>query len=398
MLQAHATQQDKPAVNGRQLCFFAAFLVPAAKLLAAPALLAYYSKGDLLLPALAHYLLQAAVLAAILFISSRTDKSFYELIADTLGKVTAKIVYIVYAVYFAFSALLPLLDLERFVYTAFFDTAPSMCAFAPFFILSAFICTKNFKAFGRSADIAMPFFLVSFIGLMIMSVGAADFGNVLPVFGTSFGANAKGFVRSLVYFSDTALFLPLLGSYRYKKGDGKKVMLSYGAGALFVLFFLAVFYGVYGAIAPIQQYAFVKTAQYFPALNVVGRFDLLLTYLMTVVLLFYYCFVLQSAVHCFAKAIDTEKRVWISAVLNLLLFVYTIFFNKYYNKLYYLITLNLFWVHLLFADVIPLLCLLLRRGDKFRKSVANADTVPEKEENHPSQRVSDSGKKEAENA
>ena len=107
MLGTHPIQQDKPVINGRQLCFFAAFLIPVAKLLAVPALLAYYAKGDLLLPALAQYLLQGAVLAVILFIASRTDKSFYDLIADTLGAVTAKIVYILYALYFVFSALLP---------------------------------------------------------------------------------------------------------------------------------------------------------------------------------------------------------------------------------------------------------------------------------------------------
>lgn len=48
-------------------------------------------------------------------------------------------------------------------------------------------------------------------------------------------------------------------------------------------------------------------------------------------------------------------------MLNGLLFVYTLMFAKHYNALYYVISLRLFWVFLLFADVIPLLCLFLRR-------------------------------------
>lgn len=383
MVGTHSVPQDKPIINGRQLCFFAAFLVPVGKLLAAPPLLAYYSKGDLLLPALAQYLLQGAVLAAILFIASRTDKSFYELIADALGTITAKLVYILYALYFVFSALLPLLDLERYVYTAFFDTAPSVSAFAPFFILSAFICTKSLKEFGRSADIAMPLFLVSFVGLMIMSVGEADFTNILPIFGTPIKSSAIGFLRTLGHFSDAALFMPMLGSYRYKKGDGKKVMFSYWLGALFVLFFLAVFYGVFGAIAPKQEFAFSKTAQYFQALSVVGRFDLLLVYLMTIVLLFYYCFVLQASVLCFAKAIDTKKKVWISAILNVLLCFFALFCNKYYNRLYYFITVYLFWVFLLFADVIPLLCLFLKRGSRREEKEQTRKKARAKKESGP---------------
>ena len=46
---------ERGSVSIRQLCFFLAFLLPVSKLLEAPALLAYYAKDDLLLPALAHF-------------------------------------------------------------------------------------------------------------------------------------------------------------------------------------------------------------------------------------------------------------------------------------------------------------------------------------------------------
>ena len=376
----HPIQQDRPAINGRQLCFFVAFVVPVSKLLSAPAQLAEFAKGDLLVPALAQYLLQAAVLAVIMFLASRTDKSFFQLLGDTFGYVTARIIYILYALYFVFFSLLPLLDLERFVYTAFFDTAPHMYVFTPFFFLSAFICTKNLKAFGRSADIAMPLFLLSFVGLMVMALGQADFSNIMPIFGTPAKASSTGFLRTIGQFSDTAFFLPLLGTYRYKKGDGKKVMLSYGLGALFVLFFLAVFYGVFGILAPRQTYAFAKIAQYFQALAVVGRFDLLLVYLMTIVMLFYYCFPLQLAVECFCTAMNTEKKVWASAALNILLFLYAFMFTRYYNLLYDTIAGKLFWVFLIFADLIPVLCLFLNRKPREGKKNTKKKTGTTKKE------------------
>ena len=49
-------------ICARQIAFAAAFLLPAAKLLEVPSLLAEYAKGDLLLPALMHFLTQALVL------------------------------------------------------------------------------------------------------------------------------------------------------------------------------------------------------------------------------------------------------------------------------------------------------------------------------------------------
>lgn len=362
------TDRGEHAVNGRQLAFFAAFLAPAAKLLAAPALLSYFAGGDLLWPALAHYLLQACALAALLFLASRSERGFFGLIADRFGAPAARIAYALYALYFVFSALQPLLDMERFVYTAFFDTAPPLCIFCAFFLFSGFVCTKGAKSFGRSADLSMPLFLISFIGLSLLSVGAADFSNLLPVFGTSFRSSATAFTETLGHFSDAALFLPLLDGYRYKKGDAKKILLSHAGGGCFVLFFLAVFYGVFGPVAPRQEFAFVKTAQYFPALSVLGRFDLLLTYLMTVVLLFYYAFVLQSSVLCFCRATGTKKRVLPAAILNAALLVYVLLCIGKYNAIYYAISRRLFWVFLLFADAVPLLSPLLLRKKRPEKA------------------------------
>ena len=363
--------RDEPIVNGRQLCMFAAFLMPVTKLLTVPSLLAE-AKGDLLFPALLHFISQALVLGAILFLASKTDKSFFELLENTFGRIFAKNVYLLFAAYFVFSVLLPLLDMERFVYSAFFDTAPSMCTFCVFFVVAAFICTKNFKAFGRSADLCMPLFLLSFIGLMAMSVGVSDFSALLPVGKTPFSATLQSMKRTFLYFSDTALFLPLLGHYRYKKGDGKKVLFSYGLGALFVLFFLAVFFGIFSSIATKQTFAFVKTAQYFPALSVVGRFDFLLVYLMTVILVLYYCLVLQSATYCFCKAFEIKKKVLPAAILNLGLFFYTTLCNKNYHSLSSFFLEKFFWIFPLFACLVPVLCLFLRRGEKRKKETPHA--------------------------
>lgn len=352
-------KDEKGVICGRQLCFFVAFLLPVSKLLETPSVLAYYAKGDLLFPAICQYVLQAAVIALFLFLSSRTDKSFFELIEDVSGRGVAKTVYVFLAAYYIFYSLLPLLEFERFVYTAFFDTAPAFSAFVPFFFLSAYIGTKSLKAFARSADLSMPLFIAAFAGLMVMSVGESDLSAVLPVFGTPISSSFKGFLRSLIHFSDSALLLPMSGAYRYKKGDGKKVLSSYGLGALFVLFFLAVFYGLFGPLSPIKTFAFDKTAQYFKALRVVGRLDLLLAYAMTVLLIFYYCLPLQLSVICFSRALNTDKKIAVSAVLNIGLLLFTIFCSRFYTAIYNGITYYSWWVFPIFAYLLPILALLL---------------------------------------
>ena len=136
-------------VYARQIAFFAAFVLPMYKLLEVPSLLARFSKGDLLLPAFLQFLLQTGVIVALLFVASRSEKTLFERMEETLGKWSIA-VYILCAVYFLFAAALPLLDLEKFIYAAFYDTSPTFFSFAAFFLFCGYACTRGLKSVGRS--------------------------------------------------------------------------------------------------------------------------------------------------------------------------------------------------------------------------------------------------------
>ena len=168
----------------------------------------------------------------------------------------------------------------------------------------------------------------------------------------------SAFTHTTPHFSDAIFLLPLIASNPISKSDAKKIAIGYTAGALFTLLFLAVFFGTFSAIAPREHYAFAKIAQYFPALSVVGRIDLIFIYLLTIVLLFYTCLPLQYATDLLSKIFHTNRRVWISATLSLLAFLFILFANHFYNSIYTAITRwsIVFW---LFADlsIIPLLLL-----------------------------------------
>lgn len=345
-------------ICARQIAFAAAFLLPAAKLLEVPSLLAKYAKGDILLPALLHFLTQALVLLGVLFAASQGKEPLLERLKNKLSK-GIFVVYALYALYFLFAAALPLLDLEKFVYAAFFDTEPTAFSFYVFFFLSAFIATKGVKAVGRSADLSLFLFLFPFLAILGMSFIEADFTRLLPLFQTEFPRVSQAFMRSTPHFSDAVLLLPLLLNLRYKDGDGKKIMLGYGAGGLFTLLFLAVFFCIFSSIAPREHYAFSKIAQYFPALSVVGRIDLLFVYFLSVVLLIYTCLPIQYAAQAIGRIFRTERLTLISAILNVALLIALLFLNKNYNAVYALISGKLFPVFWLIADLLPLFCLFL---------------------------------------
>ena len=345
-------------ILSRQVALAAAFLLPVGKLLEAPSLLAERAAGDLLLPAFLHFLLQAALLFALVYVSSQSEKTLFERLEMRLGKGMV-VFYILYAVYFIFAAILPIFDLEKFIYAAFFDTAPTVFSFTAFFFLSGYICAKGIKALGRAADLSAFLFVIPFFALIVMSLAEADFTHLLPLFGTKFGDTMSAFTYTTPHFSDAILLLPLLGNLRYKKGDGVKIMSGYGVGAAITLVFLAVFFGVYSSIAPREHYAFSKIAQYFPALSIIGRIDLIFVYLLTAVLLIYTAMPLQYAVDFTCRALHSKRRALYAGILNFALLLFTFYCNKYYNTLFALFSGKLPFVFWFIADMLPLFLLFL---------------------------------------
>ncbi len=372
------TPQRKEDIYARQIAFVAAFLLPAAKLLEAPSILSQYATGDLLLPAILHALLQSLILLAILYAASRSEISLHERLKGWLGK-GIYVLYILYAAYFVFAAVLPILDMEKFVYAAFFDTAPTTFSFGFFFFFSAFVCVKGIKAIGRSADLCLFLFLLPFLALLVMSLTAADFSNLMPLFGTKFSNVVTAFQRSTPHFSDGILLLPLIANLSYKRRDGVKIMSGYWAGSMFTLLFLAVFYAVFSTIAPREHYAFLKVAQYFPALSVVGRIDLLFIYLLSIVLLLYTCLPLQYSVQLICNTIHTERKTYVSAILNFLLLVAAFLLNRFYDRFYAFFSRKLFFIFILIADMVPLFLLFLpkNKGQTPRSNPDRKSTVKE---------------------
>jgi hypothetical protein len=250
-------------------------------------------------------------------------------------------------VYYLFAATLTLFDLEKFTYDVFFDTAPTTFSFLFFFIFSAFMCTKGVKALGRATDLCLFLYLIPFLLLLVMGCFTTDFSHLLPLFGSPFRDTMSAMKHTTPHFFDTLLLLPLLGNLRYKKGDAVKIFIGYGGGAIGSLLFFATFFGIYSSIAPREHYAFAKIAQYFPALDVVGRFDLLFVYMLTIVLLFFTAMPLQFTTDLACRAIGVEQKTLFSALLNGAWLVFLLFCNKYYNTVYTLISGKLsfvFWV------------------------------------------------------
>lgn len=349
------------SLSTRQVCIVLFAYGAILKLVMYPSLLANISGKDLVFPALFALAVQSVMVWSVAFLSSKTEKTFFELLSGTFGSVTAKIFYALFGLYFLFSAIVPMNENQLLVHDAFYDTIPSLSVFVPFFFFSVYAGARSFKNLGRCADICLPIFALAIALFILMSYGQGEYSNLLPVLKQPFKAIGEGGLASLFRFSDSAFLLVFLGHFKYKKGDCAKMTLSYIAGGLIVLLFLIIFYSIYGALTPSRTFMFNNIAVFFPPISILGRIDLFLLYVLTVVMLFAIVMHVQACVHCFSIAFGWEKRAFWSIVANVVLVAATLLINNRFALFYITANKWFFIPALIFAYLIPVLVWVLKR-------------------------------------
>lgn len=319
----------------RQVCFIMAVYSAANKLLMMPALLAYHASRDLIFPALALYVLQTAVVWAVAFACSKTQKTVFQIVEDALGGIAAKALMWILAAFFLFASLMPMLEQKLFVQSAFYDTIPALITFLPFFVFSAYAAAKGLNNAGRLADIALPVFAFAMFAVFVLSVGEVNAQWLLPVLRTPASSLVSGARFALYNFTDGAVMLMLMGRFAYRRGDCTKITLSYAAGALVVLAFLFVFYGVYSVLAPDTYFAVSKVCIFFTALSMVGRADLVAVYALELCMLFSLVFYMQLSAQCVRQAVfraqpSSAGYAMVSLALNAIMLALVIILNNNY--------------------------------------------------------------------
>lgn len=351
----------KNKISVRQICFILLAYTAVARLLNYPTALAYECGRDLLFPAAIGFLAEGVAVWAVAYLCSRTDKTFAGLLQANLGKTGMRIVLGFFAAFFLLSAIVPLFEQKLYVHAIFYDTVPSLLVFLPFFFFSVYAGAKGFENIGRCADLCLPLFLVCAVALAGMSAGEASLSALLPVLKTPAKKLFGGALRSAHYFAEPCILLMFMGRFPYKKGDAAKITLSYAGGAAAVLLFLALFYGIYGDIASSRQFAVSKVSLFFSAIDVVGRIDLIVLYVLEVVMLFALALKIQLAVYCLSECTGLASRSLLSLGVNAALAAVLVACNHRFSGILQFYAGWMWIVFLLFGIVLPLSAWALRR-------------------------------------
>lgn len=348
-------------INVRQICFILLAYTAAAKLLTYPTILSRQCGRDLLFPAAFSFLIEGIVIWAVAYLCSRTDKTFFELLEGTIGNIGARIIYGFFALFFLLSALVPIFEQKQYIHNIFYDTVPSVSIFLPFFVFAVYAASKKLTNIGRCADICLPIFAVCMAFLFAMAFSEVEWDDFLPVLKTPATGLLSGVSGTAFNFVEPCWLLMLMGRFRYKKGDAARITLSYAGGAAVVLLFLTVFYGMYGAVAPSRTFAIARTSLFFPAIETLGRIDIIILMVLEIVMLFALVLNIQFAVQCISRCAGWDNLMIISLIVNAALMIVLIVCDNRFNSIYELYFRWAWILSVIFTILIPLLAWALKR-------------------------------------
>lgn len=350
-------------ISVRQICFIMVIYTAASRLLIYPTSLSVFCGRDLLFPAAFDFLIQGIVIWAVAYLCSRTDKTFYGLLKGGIGEIGARIVMGFFAAFFFLCAIVPVFEQKLYVHTIFYDTVPSLLAFLPFFFFAVYAGSKSFENIGRCADICLPLFIVAMAAIMGMSFSEMKPTALLPVLTTPVKSLFGGAAGTAFRFAEPCYLLMFMGRFPYKKGDAAKITLSYAGGALIVLLFLALYYGIYGDIAITRQFAVSKVALFFSAIDTLGRIDLIALYILEIVMLFALVLNIQLAVQCLVKCTGYGHTGILSLAVNAALAAILVSANNYFFGILQFFAEWMWIVFILFSVVAPLTMWAFRRSE-----------------------------------
>ena len=152
----------------RQVCLFLIAFTPIAKLFIMPSVLAGKANEDLWICTLINVVLDFFTIASIIYACKNTDKNLTQLLESSFGKLGAKFIVGIFFIYFILKAILPISEQADYVKLTLYTLKPTVLYFLPFFIVAFYVCTKNLRVLGRSADILWLFTIIGFLILFAL--------------------------------------------------------------------------------------------------------------------------------------------------------------------------------------------------------------------------------------
>ena len=224
------------------------------------------------------------------------DKTIYDILSETLGKVVSRIVVVLFSSFFVLKAILIISEIKMFFSVTMYAEIGWAIMIIPLLVLLASFAIRSLRAMGRTAEIILPIVLISTLVLTGLLIGDMQGDNLMPVLENGFAPVAEGLITFPVWFGDITFLLIFLGNVKLGKGFVLATMISKLFASLLVMFFSTMLFATYANMGTLIDYGnnVSNMTQFSLGAHDYGRFDLLfycvwmLSVFMKLALIFYF--------------------------------------------------------------------------------------------------------------
>ena len=284
-------------ISQRQLIIFYCIYSFAIKFLMLPQLLSTHAGKDAWLSALFGTVLELAVLFLVLnvLIIGR-DGDIYSDIRNNTKAIGGKIIIALMLAVFLLQAFILIRSAYHLLNDNLFEDISVKLFSVPMLIMGIFFCFLPARAIFRSGEIFYVFIIIGIALSVFPALSQISASEILPIADHGAKPMFTGFYYNLIYFESASFLLMFSGDIKIEKHFRKKFMITAGIVGLFFVFFVFMFYSLFGPLAATKNIAVANLTLYSSFITNNGRLDWVLITIWLLLLMlrfgvtFYCCF------------------------------------------------------------------------------------------------------------
>ena len=262
------------SIKQTQIILLVIIVVSGGKFLSLPGLMAKLAGRDSWVSMAIMFAIDFVCLGFILWASKiNGEKSFDDILKDTLSPVGAKIVFLLYALFFILRIMGGLLDTQELISSTLSVVTNWVAFVLPILFVAGFNVVRGARNIGRITQIFFGFIFASVIMILLLSLKNTNFSNLQPHLVDGFGIVAKSALDVSFWFGDCLFVLFAFGKITKTGGFEVKVLLAFLVGACITVFLDIIFLCLFGNLAEFSSSALAKVSGFSLAGSVYGRLD-----------------------------------------------------------------------------------------------------------------------------
>lgn len=312
-------------ITGRQAIILMAIVMCATKFFVLPSNLLTTGHQTVIYVMLLFFVVEFLLLLVMVRVSMlHPDKTFYELLCDSVGVVVAKIVYVLFFVFFIFKLCINIIETYTFFLGTLYDELSSVLYLLPIILLAFYMTYIGLRSIGRSAELLWVFVFLGLAVALIASIPNADFGYMLPIFDGEVDNAISVLSSNSFWFGDYLVYLFFFGKIKFQKNYFTKFAIVCGIVMAVIVLFMAVVYCIFPYTMGMVRYGVSDITHITAHITNIGNLDWLNTTLWTFAsiiqtVIFAYC-----AERCLS-AVFNIKYKYISSSISLLILTAVLF-------------------------------------------------------------------------